>query len=310
MPVYNAERYLYEAVESILNQTFTDFEFVIVDDGSTDASLDVLRKYESQDTRIVLITQSNMGIVSALNNGLSQCRGELIARMDADDISLPERFAKQLEFLRRNPNCVAVGSSHLNIDADGDPLSIVYREADPEKLRQIMFENAGSGMAHCAVLMRRGPLVQVGGYREEYKWTEDCDLWLRLLERGMITNLPDVLMKVRKSLNSVTHSIYEGIAEKRISMGLEAIKRFNLSDELEGRLRKRFSRHGTPKTRSDYYERWCRLAIRHGFAKTARKYAFRLVITRPQTPQTWKLLIKAILGQRLIDVIKRSHLES
>ncbi len=119
MPVYNTERYVAEAIESILAQTFGDFEFIIVNDGSTDDSLAILRRYEQQDQRIRLITRPNTGIVGALNDGLALARAELVARMDADDVSLPERLGKQRDFMSSHPGCVAMSTAYTIMDPDG-----------------------------------------------------------------------------------------------------------------------------------------------------------------------------------------------
>src|SRR4051812_38318159 len=108
MPVYNAGRYLAEAVDSVLTQSFRDFEFVIVDDGSTDGSAAMLDDYARQDSRVKLVRRPNTGIVGALNDGLRECRGEFVARMDADDVSLPERFEKQVAYLREHHEVVAL----------------------------------------------------------------------------------------------------------------------------------------------------------------------------------------------------------
>ena len=127
MPVYNAKRYLGEAVESILSQTFRDFEFLIIDDGSTDRSLAILQRYAAQDARIRLSSEPNAGYVVRLNEMLHQARGDLIARMDADDVALPERFARQVEFLRSHPEVDVVGGAHENIDSKGHLLNIHKR---------------------------------------------------------------------------------------------------------------------------------------------------------------------------------------
>src|SRR5690606_36363675 len=123
MPVYNREEYAPLAVESVLGQTFGDFEFIIVNDGSTDGVTEILRDYADADPRIVLIEQENTGYAVALNRGLERARGEFVARMDSDDISLPDRFALQVEFLQASPQVVVVGGQALRIDEDGDPLS-------------------------------------------------------------------------------------------------------------------------------------------------------------------------------------------
>ena len=125
MPVYNTKRYVAEAVESILAQTFGDFEFIIIDDGSTDGSRAILERYAKQDDRIRLISRPNTGIVGARNEALGLARGELIAVMDSDDVALPERFEVQVAYLREHPECVVVGSRALIIDPDGCALTIM-----------------------------------------------------------------------------------------------------------------------------------------------------------------------------------------
>src|SRR5438045_1565655 len=119
MPVYNAERYLRQAVESIRNQTLPDFEFVIVNDGSTDRSLRILKAFARSDKRVKLITRPNTGLVGALTDGLGACRGEFIARMDGDDIAHPQRLEKQLTYMREHPECVVVGCRVRGIDPYG-----------------------------------------------------------------------------------------------------------------------------------------------------------------------------------------------
>ena len=116
--MYNVARYVRAAVSSIISQTFTDFELIIIDDGSTDGSLTILKEMAAGDARIRLISRANTGYVVALNEGLALARGEFIARMDADDISLPARFDKQVAYLRHNPDCVLLGSSVMHMDAD------------------------------------------------------------------------------------------------------------------------------------------------------------------------------------------------
>jgi glycosyltransferase involved in cell wall biosynthesis len=121
MPVYNAERYVSEAIESVLSQTFKDFEFLILDDGSTDGSLAILKGHAERDPRIRLTSRPNKGLAPTLNELMDQARGEFVARMDADDVSLPERLERQADYLRKHPDCVIVGCHALVMDSDGDP---------------------------------------------------------------------------------------------------------------------------------------------------------------------------------------------
>ncbi|MEA2735824.1 MAG: hypothetical protein QOE14_2275, partial [Humisphaera sp.] len=142
MPVYNAARYLAEAVESILAQTFRDFEFVIVDDGSTDRSPAMLDEYAKRDSRIRIIRRPNTGIVGALNDAIAESKAALIARMDADDVSLPDRLEKQVAYLRDHAECVALGSRVVGIDPYGCVLfqsehKLTHEEIDAELLNGV-----------------------------------------------------------------------------------------------------------------------------------------------------------------------------
>src|SRR5215212_2827767 len=140
MPVYNTEAYIAQAVESILKQTFADFEFIILDDGSSDRSFHIIQQYAENDERIRLFPLEHQGYVNLLRRGLAMCRGEFVARMDSDDVSMPQRFEKQVEFLRMNPDYVAVGSKVQLIDPYGSsievpPHKLTHEEIDAELMR-------------------------------------------------------------------------------------------------------------------------------------------------------------------------------
>ena len=206
MPVYNARRYVGEAIESILRQTFRNFEFLIIDDGSTDRSLAILERYAARDARIRLSSRPNAGYVVRLNEMLDQARGEFIARMDADDVALPERFARQVEFLRGHPEVNVVGGAQEMIDSKGHHLKI---HSDPVGHEEIQ-ERAMAGICpinHPSVMMQREAVLAVGGYRVEMMPAEDLDLWLRMGERGRLANLPDVITRYRLHELSVSASL-------------------------------------------------------------------------------------------------------
>ena len=204
IPVYNAAPYLQEAVESILSQTYRDFEVIIVNDGSTDRSGKLLRKMASRDSRILLIDQPNRGIVAALNNGLQRCRGELIARMDADDVSMPERFDRQVAYLDACPECVGVGSRVLQISPYGDILSSSGQHPDHEWIEAELLKGNGAALIHPTAMFRKQAGEAVGGYQAQFQWVEDLDLFLRLAEIGRLANLPDVLLHYRQHPDSVS----------------------------------------------------------------------------------------------------------
>ena len=196
LPVYNAEAYVREAVESILAQSFTDFELIAINDGSTDDSGAILRKLAARDTRIVLVERSNDGLVSALNKGLEIARADLIARMDADDMSMPERFALQHARMVQEPELVVLGSFIRVMDKAGNIICLGEYPLTPKETAR--FLEQGCPVAHPAVMMRRGAVLKIGGYRKAFWPAEDYDLWLRMSDLGYaIANLPQPLLNYR-----------------------------------------------------------------------------------------------------------------
>ena len=202
MPVFNAGRYLSVAVTSIIDQSFRDWEMICVNDGSTDGSAQLLDQFAQRDARIRVVHQANAGIVSALNHGCDLARGPLICRMDGDDIALPFRMQQQLAFLRAVPNCAAVGGAILEIDIDGDPLCCSRLAAQHAAIEHNLLHRK-TGMFHPTTMFRAAAFRAVGGYRAQYQWVEDHDLWLRLSQRGQLANLPDVVLCYRQHANSV-----------------------------------------------------------------------------------------------------------
>jgi glycosyltransferase involved in cell wall biosynthesis len=193
MPVYNAARFLRPAIESILSQSLQEFEFIIVDDGSTDDSTDIIAAYARDDSRIrVLRHESNRGIVQALNAGLSICGGEFVARMDADDVALPDRLADQVKKMAENPAIAALGGAVTYIDASGKELGLIRQcnvHASPL---------AGSPLLHPSVTLRRSLLVEHQlHYRERYRYAEDYFLWLELQRYGLLDALENVVIQYR-----------------------------------------------------------------------------------------------------------------
>lgn len=202
MPVYNGGDYLIDAVASIIEQTHGDWELICVDDGSTDSSALVLDWLASQDARIRVVHQANAGIVGALNVGCSLAVSPLIARMDQDDIALPNRLAQQLNYLRQHPECVVVGGAILEIDAGGGPLAINRLPPAHESLVERLLTRR-TGHFHPTTMFRAEAFEAVGGYRAMYQWVEDHDLWLRLSQRGKLANLQEVVLCYRQHASSI-----------------------------------------------------------------------------------------------------------
>ncbi len=196
LPVRNAEAFIRQAVESILNQTFFDLELVVVDDGSTDNTPAILADIASREPRIVVLTQLSAGIVSALELARARARGRYIARMDADDISLPSRLALQVACLDDNPSIVALGAQVRFMDERGQVGRIGRYPVSPKRCRRYL--DYGSPLCHPAVMMRATTLAEVGGYSRRFEPAEDFDLWLRLTSLGEIANLKEVLLHYRQ----------------------------------------------------------------------------------------------------------------
>jgi glycosyltransferase involved in cell wall biosynthesis len=209
MSAYNNVAYVEAAVRSILAQSFRDFEFIIIDDGSTDGTGEVLRRFAESDCRIRLVSRENKGLTVSLNEGLAMARGELIARMDADDIALKDRLAKQVAHLAAHPEVVALGTRIETIDPFGSPLERPQHHLDHAAIDAELIRGSGWALVHPTVIMRAAALKQLGGYREEWNNTEDLDLFLRLAEIGKVANLPDVLLQYRQHLGSVNHQKFE-----------------------------------------------------------------------------------------------------
>jgi glycosyltransferase involved in cell wall biosynthesis len=206
LPAYNARHFLAEALSSSLAQSFGDFECIVIDDGSTDRTPRLIENFARQDPRIKPIRIQHGGIVPALNAGLEVAAGQFIARMDADDICLPGRLERQVRYLEENADCVAVGSSVLLIDPYGADLNEVHPAVEHEQIEADLLRASGWAMFHPSVMMRADAVRAIGGYRKEYQWSEDIDLFLRLAEAGRLANLPEVLLKYRQHFSSVNRT--------------------------------------------------------------------------------------------------------
>jgi hypothetical protein len=203
MSVYNGAPFLAEAIESILAQSFGDYEFLIVNDGSRDRSAEIINAFAARDPRIRAIHQDNRGLVASLNRLVEEARAPLIARMDGDDISLPERFARQIAFLDAHPDHGVVGASTHDIDEEGR----LTRNEDYHPLDHDQFlRNLGDGplLCHPSVMMRRDVVRDAGGYRRQFVHCEDYDLWLRLSGRTKLCSIPDRLLHYRRSDTQVS----------------------------------------------------------------------------------------------------------
>jgi hypothetical protein len=204
MSVYNAGRFLPQAVESMLTQPFADFEFLILNDGSTDGSAEVIDSYAARDPRIRAIHQENRGLVASLNRLIEEARAPLIARMDGDDVSMPKRLARQVDFLARNPDYGVVGSWATSIDESGASCDTggLDQPTDHEGFLEAL--DGKPLLCHPSAMLRTDVVHAAGGYRALYRHCEDYDLWLRLAERTKLCSLPERLILYRYSDGQVS----------------------------------------------------------------------------------------------------------
>jgi len=197
MPVYNAKEFLSEAINSILDQTFSNLEFIIIDDYSSDGSSEIINKFANQDDRIVSIKNNiNLGVTKSLNKGINLSRGKYIARMDADDISFPDRFSIQIEYLESHPETGVLGTGLFYINESGQITGRSIMPNSTDLIRWLLLFD--SCLIHPSVLIRSDLLKSNGGYNESIIFAQDYDLWTRLICHSEIKNLDCCLVKCRQ----------------------------------------------------------------------------------------------------------------
>jgi hypothetical protein len=218
LPVYNGAGYLRPAIDSVLAQTHRDFELLVLDNASSDGSPEIAEAYRDARVR-VLRNGTNLGLAGSLNRGLAQARFPLVARQDADDVSQPDRLARQVDFLWRHPDVALVGAQGWEIDEGGRRVGVIDKPCDsPAIAWTMLFDNA---FVHTSVLFRREVVVTLGGYDQAYVYPEDFDLWSRLLVTHRAANLPDRLVSCRQHAASMTQTVQAG----HLQQGLDVMAR-------------------------------------------------------------------------------------
>jgi glycosyltransferase involved in cell wall biosynthesis len=225
MAVYNSDAYLSQAIESILNQTYTNFEFIIIDDGSTDNTHNILEKYKKKDSRIILLeNHKNGGLPFSLNKGLEKAKGKFVARMDADDISVKNRLELQIDFLQKNDEIDIIGCELEIIDKSGSPTGTIWRYKQiPE---QISFEAFFTSPIPHAAMVAKTDIFKKESFRynEKYLVAQDYELWSRLILTKTFSNLPKPLYKCRfsrKSINPIRQQLTNEIRKKQLTTRLD-----------------------------------------------------------------------------------------
>jgi len=205
MSVYNGAATVREAVDSVLGQTFGEFEFIIIDDGSNDATPDILASFD--DARLRVIRQPNAGLTVSLNRAVGEAKAPLIARMDADAVSLPRRFAAQIRPFRQQEDLVLVGSDAETIDTAGRVIGHERHLTHDAEIRRVF--PVGNQFVHGSVVFRRKAFDEAGGYDERFRYSQDLDLWWRLLKRGRAGNIPESLYRLRHSPDRISEHLSE-----------------------------------------------------------------------------------------------------
>ena len=227
IPVHNGEKYIREALDSCLEQTYKDIEILVVDDKSTDGTLNILREYEAKDSRIKIFSvEKQNGLGNVINIGIRASKAKYIARMDADDIMYPDRIAKQLEYLEAHPECVALGGQVDIIDANSNIIGHREYAQEDKDLRKNIF--LFQPFAHPAVTLRKSTLEEIGLYPEDMWKVEDVKLFLTLSTKGKFANLPNTVLKYRMTFQTESQSKMVDHFKKTSDIREWAIKELNI----------------------------------------------------------------------------------
>lgn len=227
LPVYNAQDYLKESIDCILNQTYTNFEFIIINDGSTDNSENIVLSYS--DPRIKYYYQENKGLGATLNIGLDLCKGKYIARQDQDDISHIDRFKKEVEYLDENPNVLLLGTRAKIFKDNSDYVDYHTHATNPADLKfDLLFDNP---FVHSSVMFRKTAIEKIGNYNSDRNLYEDFDLWSRFSQEGDVANLPEVLVEYRVHDKGLSKNFANFKVYALYNQGLNNIKKLVNSND-------------------------------------------------------------------------------
>jgi glycosyltransferase involved in cell wall biosynthesis len=293
LPIYNAELFLGTALRSILDQTFVDFELIAINDGSTDNSADILASFHDNRLRIIN-NDGNKGLIHTLNKGLDEAKGKYIARMDADDVALPNRLEIQLKRLAENPSIVLIGTNMEQIDSRGLTVGYIdYPETDMS-IRETLKTHSAFG--HPTVIFDKKAAIEVGGYRGEFKHCEDYDLWLRLSTKGELANVQIPLLRYRIHSNQITFNNIKAqhLAHMKAITDNLGITDYSIFDKITGK-------DGTlaSKYLSIAYQQ-----KQIGESAASTKLCLVAIFQAPLNPRAWKFQIALIKSSRIYDLIK------
>jgi glycosyltransferase involved in cell wall biosynthesis len=297
MPVFNTAQYLREALSSVRSQQFDDFELVVVNDGSTDESSEILRAFSQREPRMRLIERPNQGLIYTRNQLLQEARGDLVAWMDSDDVSHPERYMRQVAAFDADPELVCLGTNVQVVDPDGMPLGVEEFPHDDAGIR--LEQSRGTGFRFPSTMQRRSAAIAAGGFRHPFRIGEDLDFLLRVAEQGRVANLPDFLYVYRQHLlNTCTtmgtywpeyRSAILKLADERRECGSDSLQR---GHEI---LLPQFNPVDARKLIPVVLVNWAREALAVGDRARACRYILRSIKISPLRHQAWRQLIKTLL---------------
>jgi glycosyltransferase involved in cell wall biosynthesis len=306
MPVCNARKYIAEAIRSVMDQSFSDFELLIVDDGSTDDTLKTILQFK--DPRIKILCKEKEGISAALNAGLRMARGAYIARFDADDICMPRRLERQVLFLDGHPAYLVVGSDAEYISENGEYLfSFLCKGHTHREIVGNMYRHCP--VIHSAAMYRKEAILRMGGYSPHAHNFEDHLLWIQLLKTGRCCNLPEALIKVRINPQSVTiDERWRGRRFRRLKQGILA--RGTITKEEGNELRDIIIRQDNKKIKEGAYHALCgkKLLAENYRPAKARWHVTQSICAYPFRLDNYVLLTVSFLPSACIRWLQRKNL--
>ena len=280
---YNAQRYLAQTLDTLLAQTLREFELIVVDDGSTDRTWEILQQYQHKDDRVRPIQIPHGGIVDAANTGIRAARAQLIARADADDLHLPERLRKQVDFLAAHPEIVAVGSRMQVIEPYGSPVRVTDHRLTHEEIDARLLAGDGWAIPQPAAMLRKSAALRAGLYRHDYPWSEDLDLFLRMAEAGRLANLPDVLVKYRVHPSSTNWRRHDIQMSNKPAMIREAYARRGMTLPAELKFKNPWE-----EPAADRFRFWVWCALKDHNIAAARHHALSALKRSPLSGHSWR----------------------
>lgn len=296
MPVFNSAAYVEEALASVQAQEFDDFELIVIDDGSTDGSTEILKAFAAREPRMRLISRTNRGLIATRNELLEEASGEFIAWMDSDDLSHPARLRRLLATFNADERLVCVGSNVETIDPDGSILGVELYPYDHDSI--CADQMRGAGFRFPSTMLRRSTTMKVGSFREPFKIGEDFDFLLRVTEHGRVGNVPETLYFYRQHLLSTVTALgvnWPGYRDTILSLARE--RREGGQDRLQ-----RGETVTIPEAKADDWRKhvpnvllsWAGGALHYGDRRRAFHYTVKAIRAAPPKIAGWRFLLRLL----------------